>query len=80
MLIRKGHLPERILPPARTDCPERSSFDYCRCTSMALNNLSTHTLPIDHEPGTAPPEDTLDEEPIDPHNPDFTSTPDPTYP
>lgn len=47
---------------------------------MALNNLSTHTLPIDHEPGTAPPEDTLDEEPIDPHNPDFTSTPDPTYP
>jgi len=45
---------------------------------MALNNLATNTLRMDHVPGTPWPEDNSDKEPIDPHNPDFTSTCDPT--
>jgi len=39
---------------------------------------STYNLPIGNVPGAPPPEDTPDEETIDPHKPDLTSTPDPT--
>jgi hypothetical protein len=47
-----------------------------------LNGLNEHSqlihLPLDDVPGAPPPEDTPDEETIDPQNPDLTCTPDPT--
>jgi hypothetical protein len=46
---------------------------------MAIDELSELIhLPIDNVPGATPPEDTLNEETIDPRKPDLTSTPDPT--
>jgi len=46
---------------------------------MAINELSQLIhLPIDNVPGAPPPEDTPDEETIDPQKPDLTCTPDPT--
>src|SRR5882757_2002005 len=46
---------------------------------MAIDELSELIhLPIDNVPGAPPPEDTSDEEPIDPQKPDLTCTPDPT--
>jgi len=41
-------------------------------------NKSTNNPPIDNVPGAPPPEDTPDEETIDPQKPDLTCTPDPT--
>src|SRR5882757_6166875 len=45
---------------------------------MAVNKLSINDLLIDNVPGAPPPEDTPNEEPIDPQQPDLTCTPDPT--
>jgi hypothetical protein len=46
---------------------------------MAIDELSQlNHLPIDNVPGAPPPEDTPDEEPIDPQKPDLPCTPDPT--
>jgi hypothetical protein len=45
---------------------------------MAINKLRINDRLIDNIPGALPPEDTLDEEPIDPQKPDLTCTPDPT--
>jgi len=46
---------------------------------MAIDELSQLIhLPIDNVPGGPPPEDTPDEDTIDPHKPDLTCTPDPT--
>ena len=46
---------------------------------MAIDKLSIHDLPIANIPGAPPPlEDTPNEEPIDPQQPDLTCTPDPT--
>jgi hypothetical protein len=45
---------------------------------MAIDKLSINDLLIDNVPGAPPPEDTPNEEPIDPQQPDLTCTPDPT--
>ena len=45
---------------------------------MAFNKLSIKDLLIDNVPGALPPEDTSNEEPIDPQQPDLTCTADPT--
>jgi hypothetical protein len=46
---------------------------------MAIDELSQLIhLPIENVPGAPPPENTPDEEPIDPQKPDLTCTPDPT--
>jgi len=45
---------------------------------MAIDKVSINDLLIDNIPGAPPPEDTPNEEPIDPQQPDLTCTPDPT--
>jgi len=46
---------------------------------MGIDELSQPIyLPIDNAPGAPPPEDTPDEETIDPQKPDLTCSPDPT--
>ena len=45
---------------------------------MAIGKLSINDLLIDNEPGAPPPEDTPNQEPIDPQQLDLTCTPDPT--
>jgi len=45
---------------------------------MAIDKLSINNLLIDIVLGVPPPEDTPNEEPIDPQQPDLTCTPDPT--
>jgi len=77
--MNDGLLPDGILPPAGWDRPEPSWFDFSQCTSMAIDELSQLIyLPIDNVPGARPPEDTPDEETIDPQKPHLTCTPDPT--
>jgi len=71
-------LPNEILPPAGTDHPEPSWFDYSSCTWVAIDMLSINDLLIDHVPGAPPPEHPPNGEPIDPQQPDLTCTPDPT--
>jgi len=75
--MNEGLVPNRILPPAAFPHLEPSWFDYSRCTWMAIGKLSINDLLIDNEPG-APPEDTPNQEPIDPQQLDLTCTPDPT--
>jgi len=76
--MNEGLLPNGILPPADLPHPETSWFDYGRCTWMAIDKLSINNLLIDIVLGVPPPEDTPNEEPIDPQQPDLTCTPDPT--
>jgi hypothetical protein len=45
---------------------------------MAINKLSSNDLLIDNVLGAPPPEDTPNEDPRDPQQPDLTCTPDPT--
>jgi len=45
---------------------------------MAIDKLPINDRLIDNVPGAPPPEDTPNENPIDPHQPDLTCTPDPT--
>jgi len=45
---------------------------------MANEKLPINDSLIDNVQGAQPPEETADEEPIDPWKPDLTSTPDPT--
>jgi len=45
---------------------------------MAIDKLSSNDLLIHNIPGAPPPEDTPNEELIDPQHPDLTCTPDPT--
>jgi len=45
---------------------------------MGIDKLSINDVLLDHVPGAPPPDDTLNEEPIDPQQPDLTCTPDPT--
>jgi len=45
---------------------------------MAIDKLPINNQLIDNAPGAPPPEDTPNEEPIDPQQPDLTCTPDPT--
>jgi hypothetical protein len=45
---------------------------------MAMDKLPINDRLIDNVLGEAPPEDTPDNEPIDPQQPDLTCTPDPT--
>jgi hypothetical protein len=45
---------------------------------MAIYKLSINDQLIENVLGAPPPEDTPNEEPIDPEQPDLTSTPDPT--
>jgi hypothetical protein len=44
---------------------------------MAIDKLSINDLLLDNVQGAPPPEDTSNEEPIDPQQPDLTCTPDP---
>jgi len=76
--MNKGLLPNGILPPAGFPHPEQWWFDYSRCTWIAIDKLWINDLLIDNVPGAPPPEDTPNEEPIDPQQPDLTCTPDPT--
>jgi len=45
---------------------------------MAIDQLPNNDRLIDNVPGAPPPQDTPNEEPIDPQQPDLTCTPDPT--
>ena len=45
---------------------------------MAINTPSMNDLLIQNVPGAPPSEDSTNEAPIDPQQPDFTCTPDPT--
>jgi len=45
---------------------------------MGIYKLSINDRLIDNVPGAPPPDDTPNEEPIDPQQPDLTCTPDPT--
>jgi hypothetical protein len=45
---------------------------------MAIDKLSIHDLLIDNVPGTPPPDDAANKEPIDPQQPDHSCTPNPT--
>ena len=45
---------------------------------MAIDKLPINDRLIDNVPGAPPPEDTPNEEPIDPQQRDLTCTPDPT--
>jgi len=78
MVMNEELFPHMILPPAGWDHPEPSWFDYSRCTRMAMNELSINDLLMNNVPGVPPPEDTLNEESIEPLQPDLTGTPDPT--
>jgi len=75
--MNESLLPNGILPPASWDYPEPSRFDYSRCSWMAIIKLSINDLLIDNVPGAPPPEDTPNEQPIDPQQPDLTCSPDP---
>jgi hypothetical protein len=44
----------------------------------AIDKVSINDLLLDNVPGAPPPEDTPNEEPIDPQQPDLTCTLDPT--
>jgi len=76
--MKDGLLPKGIQPPAGFPYPEPSWFDFSRCTWMVIDKLSINDLLIDNVPGAPPPEDTPNEEPIDPQLPDLTCTPDST--
>jgi len=76
--MKEGLFPNGILQPASFPHPEPSWFDYSRCTSMAIDKVSINDLLIDYVLGALPTEDTLNEEPINPQQPDLTCTPDPT--
>jgi len=78
ILMNEGLLPNQILPPAGFPHPEPLWFDYSRCTWMAIDKLSINNLLTDNISGAPPPEDTHNEESIDPQPPDLTCTPDPT--
>jgi hypothetical protein len=45
---------------------------------MAIDKLSINDLLIDNIPSAPPPEDTPNDEPLDPQQPDLTCTQDPT--
>jgi len=45
---------------------------------MAIVKLSIHNLHIDNALGAPPPENIRKEEPLDPHQPDLTCTPNPS--
>jgi len=45
---------------------------------LAIDKLAIEDLLIDNIPGVPTPEDTFNDESIDPHQPDLTCTPDPT--
>jgi len=45
---------------------------------MAIDKVPINDRLIDNVPGAPPPDDTPDEEPIEPQKPDLTCTPDPT--
>ena len=77
LLMNEWPLPYQILPPAGFPHAEPSWFDYSRCTWMALDKLPIHDLLRNNVPGAPPPDDTPNEEPIDPSQPDLTCTPDP---
>jgi len=76
--MNEGLLPNEILPPAGWDHHEPSWFGYSRCTWMAIDKLPINDWLVDNVPGTPPPDDNPNEEPIDPQQPDLTCTPDPT--
>jgi len=65
--MNEGLVTDGILPPAGWDRPEPSWFSFSQCTWMAIDELSQLIhLPIDNVNGAPPPEDTSDEETIDP--------------
>jgi hypothetical protein len=45
---------------------------------MPIDKMSINDLRIENVPGVPAPQDTPNEEPIDPQQPDLTCTPDPT--
>jgi hypothetical protein len=76
--MNEGLLPNWIVPPASWDHPVPSWFDNNWCTSMAIDKLPINNPLIANAPGAPPPEDSPNEEPIDPQQPDLTCTPDRT--
>ena len=77
--MNKGLLYDGILPPAGWNRAEPSCFDFSRCTSMAIVELSQLIhRPIYHVPGAPSHADTPDKETIPPQKPDLTCTPHPT--
>jgi hypothetical protein len=59
----EGLLPNRILPPASWDHPEKSRFDYSKCTCLAIDKLPINDRLIDNVLGVPPPEDVTNEQP-----------------
>jgi hypothetical protein len=77
--MNEGLLPNGILPPAGWNHPEPLWFDISSCTWMAIDKLSKHDLLLDNVPSAPPPDwDTPNEDPIDPQQPDLSSTLHPT--
>jgi len=76
--MNEGRLPNRILPCASWDHPEPSLFQYSRCIWMAIDKLSINDLLMANIPGASQHEDSSNEEPIDPQQPDLICTADPT--
>jgi len=64
--MNEGLLHNGILPPTGFPHPEPSWCEYSRSIWMAIDNLSNNDLLIDHILGAPSPEDTLNEESIDP--------------
>jgi len=77
--MNEGLLPDGMLPSAGWDRPEPSWFDFGQCTWIAIDERSQLILlPIVTVPGAPPPEDTPDEDTIDPQKSHLTCTTDPT--
>jgi len=76
--MNQGLLPNSIPPAAGFPHPKPSWLDYIRCTWMDIDKLSNDDLLIPKAPSAPPPEDSPNEDPIGPHQPDLTCTTDPT--
>jgi len=76
--MNEVQLPKGILPPAGWDQPEPSWFDFTWCTCMAIDKLSINDVLTHNLLGTPPPDDTPNEDPINPQQPDLTCTSDAT--
>lgn len=76
--MNEGQLTDGTLPPAGWDHATPSWFSYSRCTRIAMDMTSTNDLLIHNVQDAPPPGDPPNKEPIDPSQPDFPSTHDPT--
>jgi len=77
--MNEGLLPDAMLPSAGWYPPQPSWCDFSWCTWMAIDKHSQlHHVHLGSVHGAPPPDDTPDEESVDPQKPDLTCTPDRT--